>query len=176
MGGRIAIETGFLYPDRVGKLVLFSPALAWLRDRPWAPFLRLVRPELGLLQPTPRNLVEQLVRRVVPGAKDGWAAAGVDDFLRAFYEPRGRAAFYAAARNIYLDEPDGEQGFWKRLATLQAESLFAGGRQDNLVPIAFMRHVQEALPGATHLELDCGHVPQLEAPSQAHAAARKFLM
>ena len=176
MGGRIAIETGFQHPDRVGKLVLFSPALAWLRDRPWAPFLRLVRPELGLLQPTPRSLVEQLVRRVVPGAQDGWAAAGVDDFLRAFYEPRGRAAFYAAARNIYLDEPDGETGFWKRLATLQAESLFVWGQQDKLVPIAFMRHVQDALPGAAHLELDCGHVPQLEAPSQTHAAARKFLM
>ena len=89
MGGRIAIETGFQHPDRVGKLVLLSPALAWLRDRPWAPFLRLVRPELGLLQPTPRPLVEQIVRRLVPGAQDGWAAAGVDDFLRSYYEPRG---------------------------------------------------------------------------------------
>ena len=176
MGGRIAIETGFQYPDRVGKLVLLSPALAWLRDRPWAPFLRFVRPELGLLQPTPRALVEQLVRRMVPGAQEGWTAAGVDDFLRSFYEPRGRAAFYAAARNIYLDEPDGDNGFWKRLTTLQADSLFVWGHHDTLVPIAFMRHVQEALPRASHLELDCGHVPQLEAPSQTHAAARKFLM
>jgi pimeloyl-ACP methyl ester carboxylesterase len=175
MGGRIAIETGFQHPDRVNKLVLLSPALAWLRDRPWAPFLRFVRPELGLLQPTPRALVEQIVRRVVPGAQEGWAAAGVDDFLRSFFEPRGRAAFYAAARNIYLDEPDGDEGFWKRLATLQAESLFVWGRHDTLVPLAFMRHVQEALPGARHLELDCGHVPQLEAPSQTHRAARKFL-
>ncbi len=176
MGGRIAIETGFQHPDRVGKLVLLSPALAWLRDRPWAPFLRLVRPELGLLQPTPRPLVEQIVRRLVPGAQEGWTAAGVDDFLRAYYEPRGRAAFYAAARNIYLDEPGGDAGFWKRLTTLQAESLFVWGREDTLVPIAFMRHVQDALPGARHLELDCGHVPQLEAPSQTHRAARKFLV
>jgi pimeloyl-ACP methyl ester carboxylesterase len=176
MGGRIAIETGFRHPDRVGKLVLLSPALAWLRDRPWAPFLRWVRPELGLLQPAPRALVEQFVRRMVPGAQEGWTAAGVDDFLRSFYEPRGRAAFYAAARNIYLDEPDGETGFWKRLSTLECDSLFVWGHHDTLVPIAFMRHVREALPGARHLELDCGHVPQLEAPSQTHAAARKFLM
>jgi pimeloyl-ACP methyl ester carboxylesterase len=176
MGGRIAIETGFQHPDRVGKLVLLSPALAWLRDRPWAPFLRLVRPELGLLQPAPRALVEQIVRRLIPVAQEGWTAAGVDDFLRSFFEPRGRAAFYAAARNIYLDEPGGEAGFWKRLAALQAESLFVWGRQDTLVPIAFMRHVQEALPGARHLELDSGHVPQLEAPRETHRAARKFLM
>ena len=128
MGGRIALETGFQHPDRVGRLVLLSPALAWLRDRPWAPLLRLVRPEIGLVQPTPRPVVEQIVRRLVPGAHEGWAAAGVDDFLRAYLEPRGRAAFYAAARNIYLDEPAGDKGFWKRLSTLEAESLFVGAR------------------------------------------------
>ncbi len=176
MGGRIAIETAFQHHDRVDKLVLLSPALAWLRDRPWAPFLRLVRPELGLLQPAPRALVEQIVRRVVPGAQEGWTAAGVDDFLRSFLEPRGRAAFYAAARHIYLDEPAGDAGFWKRLSTLQCESLFVWGRRDTVVPIAFRRHVQEALPRARHLELDCGHVPQVEAPRETHRAARKFLM
>ena len=148
MGGRIAIETGFQHPDRVGKLVLLSPALAWLRDRPWAPFLRLVRPELGLLQPTPRALVEQLVRRLVPGAQDGWAAAGRGRLpallLRAARPGRllRRGAQHLPRRARRRD------GFWKRLTTLQAESLFVWGRQDTLVPIAFMRHVQEALPGA----------------------------
>jgi len=175
MGGRVAIEAGFTHPDRVDRLVLISPALAWLRDRRWAPLLRLVRPELGLLQPTPRPIVEEVVRRLVPGARDGWAAAGVDEFLRAYLEPRGRAAFYAAARNIYLDEPAGEKGFWKRLATLEADSLFVWGRRDSLVPIAFRRHVQDALPGARHLELDCGHVPQVERPGEVHRAVRRFL-
>ena len=44
-----------------------------------------------------------------------------------------------------------------------------------LVPIAFARHVAEALPAARHLELDCGHVPQVERPRQTHAAIRAFL-
>ena len=39
----------------------------------------------------------------------------------------------------------------------------SGAASDTLVPIAFMKHVEEALPAARHLELDCGHVPQLEA-------------
>jgi pimeloyl-ACP methyl ester carboxylesterase len=176
MGGRVAIETAFQFPDRTGRLVLLSPALAWLRDRRWAPLLRLVRPELGLLQPSPRPIVKQVVRRLIPDAREGWTAAGVDDFLRAYLEPRGRAAFYAAARNIYLDEPAGERGFWKRLSELEAESLFVWGRKDTLVPIAFMRHVEKALPAARHLELDCGHVPQVEMPGQVHRAARKFLL
>jgi pimeloyl-ACP methyl ester carboxylesterase len=52
--------------------------------------------------------------------------------------------------------------------------LFIWGRQDQLVPIGFMKHVERALPAARHLELDCGHVPQLEAPKQTHAAILRF--
>jgi pimeloyl-ACP methyl ester carboxylesterase len=175
MGGRVAIEAGLMDRDRVRGMVLLSPALAWLRDRRWAPVVRLLRPELGLVQMTPRPVVERVVRRLVPGGGTGWAAAGVDEFLRAYTTPRGRAAFYAAARNIYLDEPHGDDGFWKRLAGLSADALFVWGRRDTLVPIAFMKHVERALPSARHVELDCGHVPQLERPRETHAAMLDFL-
>ncbi len=173
MGGRVAIEAGFMDPTRVDGLALLSPAVAWLRDRRWSLFVKAMRPELGLLQVAPRPIVESVVRRIV-GAQGSWADAGVDEFLRAYLSPRGRAAFYAAARNIYLDEPHGENGFWTRLEELAPRSLFVWGRQDRLVPIAFMKHVEKALPAATHLELECGHVPQLEAPRETHAAIRRF--
>ena len=175
MGGRVALEMAMREPDRVDRVVLLSPALAWLRKRPWALPLRLVRPELGFLQPAPRPVVEGIVRRLVPGAHDGWSAAGVDEFLRSYYTPRGRAAFYAAARNIYLDAPLGDDGFWSRLGNLEPDSLFVWGRQDTLVPIGFRRHVEERLASATHLELDCGHVPQVEEPGRVHAEMRRFL-
>ena len=128
------------------------------------------------MQLAPRAPVKGLVRRLVPGGADGWSAAGVDEFLRSYLTARGRAAFYAAARQIYLEEPHGENGFWPRLRTLEPDSLFVWGRQDTLVPLAFARHVTDALPGARHVELDCGHVPQLEAPEQTHAAVRDFLL
>ncbi|HEY2005991.1 MAG TPA: alpha/beta fold hydrolase, partial [Solirubrobacteraceae bacterium] len=116
MGGRVALEIGLRYPERVNRIGLLAPSLAWLRDRPWAPFLRLVAPQLGVIQPAPRVLIEALVRRVVPGGREEWTAAGIDEFLRGYLTPRGRAAFYAAARNIYLEEPHGRDGFWTRLA------------------------------------------------------------
>ena len=175
MGGRVAIEAGLTDRDRVGALVLLSPALAWLRSRPWAPLIRALRPELGLIQPAPRPIVEAMVRRLVPAANGGWTAAGIDEFLRAYLTPSGRAAFYAAARNIYLDEPHGEDGFWTRLESLQCDSLFVWGRKDTLVPIGFMKHVERALPRARHAELPCGHVPQVERPRETHAAIREFL-
>jgi pimeloyl-ACP methyl ester carboxylesterase len=175
MGGRVAIEAGLIDRSRVRSLTLLSPALAWLRERRWAPVVRLLRPELGLLQVAPRSVTDRIVRRLVPGGHDGWAAAGVDEFLRSYLTPRGRAAFYAAARNIYLDEPHGDDGFWTRLGSLEADALFVWGRHDVLVPIAFMKHVERALPAARHVELDCGHVPQLERPRETHAAMLDFM-
>jgi pimeloyl-ACP methyl ester carboxylesterase len=175
LGGRVALEAGLRAPERVDRLVLLAPSMAWRRKRPWAPLLRMVRPELGAIQPTSRAAIERVVDRIVPGARDGWTAAGVDEFMRAYLTPRGRAAFYAAARQIYLEEPDGEDGFWPRLKTLDRPALFVWGQRDTLVPIGFARHVTDALPTAKHLELDCGHVPQLERPRETHEAAARFL-
>jgi pimeloyl-ACP methyl ester carboxylesterase len=174
MGGRVALELGLRYAGRVERLALLSPSLAWRRERPWAPLVRLLRPELGLLQITPRWLVEAIVHRTIPVAGSNWVQAGVDEFLRAYLTPRGRAAFYAAARQIYLEEPHGAKGFWTRLATLEPASLFIWGKRDTLVPIAFAAHVRQTLPSARHLELDCGHVPQLERPAETHAAIAEF--
>jgi pimeloyl-ACP methyl ester carboxylesterase len=174
MGGRVVLEAGLRTPERVGGLGLLAPSLAWLRDRPWAPLLRLVEPRLGLIQPAPRAAVEAIVRRVVPGADEEWTAAGIDEFLRSYLTPRGRAAFYASARNIYLEEPYGEDGLWTRLSGLQPPSLFVWGKKDKLVPIQFAQHVRDELPSAEHLVLDCGHVPQLERPKQTHEALLEF--
>jgi pimeloyl-ACP methyl ester carboxylesterase len=175
MGGRVALETGLRYPERVRRLVLLAPSLAWLRSRTWAGPLRLVPPQLGAIQPAPRAIVEAIVRNVVPDSGAEWTAAGIDEFLRSYLTPRGRAAFYAAARNIYLEEPHGRDGFWTRLPSLQPEALFVWGRRDPLVPIGFARHVRDALPHALHLELKGGHVPQLENPRQTHRAMTRFL-
>jgi pimeloyl-ACP methyl ester carboxylesterase len=174
LGGRVALEVALHAPERVGRLGLLAPSMAWRKERPWAKLLRLVRPELGAIQPAPRAVVEAIVDRVVPGGADGWAAAGVDEFMRSYLTRRGRAAFYAAARQIYLEEPEGEDGFWTRLQHLEPPALWVWGRRDTLVPLGFARHVTAALPTAEHLELDCGHVPQLERPRETHAALKRF--
>jgi 2-hydroxy-6-oxonona-2,4-dienedioate hydrolase len=172
MGGRVALELGMSHAERIDRLVLLAPSLAWLRERKWAGLLKLVPPQLGLVQPAPRAIVEPIVRQLIPGAEDGWSAAGVDEFLRSYFTPAGRAAFYAAARNIYLEDP---KEFWARLEGLQPPSLFVWGRHDPLVPLAFAKHVRRTVPAARHLELDCGHVPQLERPHITHDAMMRFL-
>lgn len=174
MGGRATLEFGFTRPRRTAGLVLMTPAMAWLRDRRWAPYLRWLRPELGLIQIAPRPAVEAVMRRLVPGADTSWGASAIDEFVRTYTTARGRAAFYAAARSIYLDEPHGDEGFWTRLRDLSPEALFIWGRHDGLAPIGFIRHVEQALPAARHIELDCGHLPQIERPRETHAAIADF--
>lgn len=175
LGGRVALEMGMRHADRVHSLTLMMPSMAWRRARPWAPYLRLVRPELAMLQPVPRAIVDPMVRRLVPGAHQGWGAVAVDEFLRGFLDRRGRVAFYKAARNIYLEEPHGPGGFWEQLPGIAAPALFVWGSRDQLVPATFARHVERAVPHARHLLLECGHVPQLERPAQLHSAIGEFL-
>lgn len=172
MGGRVALEVVMHAPERFRRIVLMTPSLAWLRERRWATWLRLLRPELGLIQPAPRVAVEAFVKRIVPEGNSRYAAAGIDEFLRAYLTPRGRAAFYAAARQIYLEDPD---RFWARLRGLSLPALFIWGTADGLVPAGFARHVREAVPDAEHVMLRSGHVPQIERPAELHAAISRFL-
>src|SRR5919106_5951797 len=115
MGGRIAIEVALQAPERVATLGLLAPALAFRRRRrALVPLVRLLRPELALI---PHALGASRVReqfwslfarpeRLDPAAAD----IAADEFLRAYRSRAGRVAFYAAARNIYLDEPHGAEG------------------------------------------------------------------
>lgn len=175
LGARAALELGLCHPERVGRLVLLAPSLAWLRERRFAALVRLLRPELALTRVIPRRVVERVVRRMIPGAESNWVQAGVDEFLRVYLTRRGCMAFYAAARQIYLEEPHGPKGLWTRLPRLEPEALFIWGKQDRLVPIEFASHVRRALPAAHHLELDCGHVPQLQRSAETHAMIADFL-
>jgi pimeloyl-ACP methyl ester carboxylesterase len=172
LGGRVTLELGLAHPDRTRKLALLACSLPWKRRPSWARYLPLLRPELGLIQPAPRALVEEIVRRSVPGGRSGWAAAGIDEFVRAYCTPRGRAAFYAAARHIVLER---SEEFWERLGALEREALFVWGRYDQVVPRSFAKHVREALPDAKHLVLGSGHVPQIERPAETEAALKRFL-
>jgi pimeloyl-ACP methyl ester carboxylesterase len=172
LGGRVTLELGLSHGDRARKLALLACSLPWKRRPPWARYLPLLRPELGLIQPAPRRLVEDIVRRSIPNGRSGWAAAGIDEFVRAYCTPRGRAAFYAAARHIVLER---SEEFWERLGALDREALFVWGRYDPIIPPAFAPHVRAALPAAQHAELDSGHVPQIERPAETEAVVKRFL-
>jgi pimeloyl-ACP methyl ester carboxylesterase len=174
MGGRVALELGLDHPGRVASLSLLAPALAFLRRRALVPLVKLVRPELAAI---PHPMRQARVRaqfwsmfarpeQLDPAVAD----IACDEFSRTYRSRSARIAFYAAARNIYLDAPHGERGLWTRLRELEVPSLFVWGDHDRLVPAGFARHVAKALPHARQVVLeDCGHVPQVELSSETNA-------
>ena len=174
MGGRVALEVAFAHPDRVGSLSLLCPAVAFRRKRELAPLVRLLRPELAAI-PHPMRAAQvrdtfwslfARPERLDPATADVVA----DEFCETYRTRSARVAFYAAARNIYLDAPHGEKGFWTRLGRLEPDAMFVWGDHDRLIPAGFARHVAEVLPGARQEILtDCGHVPQVELPELTNA-------
>jgi pimeloyl-ACP methyl ester carboxylesterase len=179
MGGRIAIEAALTAPERVDRIALFAPSLAFKRFRGFAPIVRLLFAELSAIpMVAPRALVLGALRGMFSRPArlhDAWYAAAADEFARVFATPRGRIAFFSAARQIYLEEAHGEAGFWERLPALSRPALFLWGDRDRLVPCRFAHHVTKALPQARSVVLeDCGHVPQFEHPARTHALVREF--
>ena len=121
--------------------------MAWLRDRPWKWLLQLPLPRLGLIQPTPRALVEPIVRRHRPGrqrrlgrGRRRRVPARLPHPSRALRLLRVRAQHLpgrAARRRRVLAPARGRS---------RRDAMFVWGRQDKLVPIAFRKHVERALP------------------------------
>ena len=80
LGGRVAIELGISHPRRVGRLVMLCPALAWRRERPLVPLMRLTRPEWGLV-PSPlarwwrRSCDGSSPVRSEAGRRPGWTSS-----------------------------------------------------------------------------------------------------
>jgi pimeloyl-ACP methyl ester carboxylesterase len=180
MGGRIAIELALREPERIGSLSLLAPAVAFRRRRELVPLVKLLRPELAAI---PHPMRAARVRetfwslfarpeRLDPSAAD----IAADEFCRTYRSSAARVAFFAAARNIYLDAPYGENGFWTRLQVLAPRTVFVWGDSDRLVPASFARHVSEVLPEVRQVVLpDCGHVPQVELPERTNALIREMI-
>jgi pimeloyl-ACP methyl ester carboxylesterase len=178
MGGRIAIEMGLTAPERISALGLLCPAVAWMR-RGFHPIVRLLRPEFGRLPHAfTRGMVSSQFWGVFhdPDCLD--PAVGeviIDEFRRIYASAGARYAFLASARNIYLEEPLGERGFYPRLSGLEPPALFVWGSHDPLIPPAFGRHVEKWLPTARQVTLpNCGHLPQVECPDETNELLLSF--
>jgi pimeloyl-ACP methyl ester carboxylesterase len=180
MGGRVAIETALRAPERVARLGLLAPSMAFRRFRQAVPLVRVLSPQLAAMPMlVPRMHVLRTIRMLFARPERihrCWYEAAVDEFQRVFSTARGRVAFFSAAREIYLEQPFGDAGFWNRVRGLTRPALFLWGRHDRMVPAKFARHVVDALPSAySHVLEDCGHIPQFERPAVTHGLIREFL-
>jgi|SRR5215472_18856453 len=62
------------------------------------------------------------------------------------------------------------------LGDIRVPTLVLGGADDQVVPPAYLRAVQEAIPGSSLVLIGgAGHVPVFEKPDEVAAAVRHFL-
>lgn len=178
MGGRVAMELALREPRMVGALACLCPVSAFYQ-RPFLWAARMARPEAGIFAARlPRAYLAEQLRRLFADPRrlhDDWYEAAIDDFLRTWRRPRARMAFLASLKNIYVEEPRGEAGFWARLEKLRVPALYIYGRQDVLITSRFGGRVAKALPQAkVEIWDDCGHAPQLEHPARTAKALLDF--
>ena len=177
LGGRVALEVGLREPERVASLSLLAPALAFRRKREFAPLVWLLRPELAAIpHPMRADRCASTSGACSPGPSAStrpWPTSSPTSSAAPTGRAPARIAFFAAARNIYLDAPDGEHGFWTRLRELEPPALFVWGDHDRLVPPASRDTSPRRCPEAPQVVLpDCGHVPQVELPERTNRHAR----
>lgn len=178
MGGRIAMEMALQRPQRVEGIVCLCPAAAF-SYRPAVQVVRLLRPELSVFASRlPRSQIVAGLKQLFAKPSrldDTWYDAAVDDFLSVWRSPRARIAFFRSLRNIYLDEPLGEAGLWKRLSQMEVPALYIYGKHDALITHRFAQKVRRVLPDAeVQVWSDCGHVPQIEFPDRTCRAMLGF--
>ena len=147
-------------------LVLMTPAMAWLRDRRWAPYLRLVRPELGLIQIAPRAVGR--ARRAADGPGSRLAVGRIGDRrVRARLRDRPRAGSVLCRRPEHLPgRAARRRRLLARLRELRPESLFIWGRHDRLVPTGFMQHVERGPAGGAPRRAELRPYPADRAPAR----------
>lgn len=162
MGGRVALETALLAPDRVRAVVPVAPFLPWLRHRLLLDVARLFDPRLASAIPFelgwPVLRVLSRALEVVPWLREDQMAQAGMRFVYYLSCPATRAGFLAAAREMALDPASGPESVWTRAKSLQVPMAFVWGERDQIVSLRFSRAVARELPQAEQLLLPCvGH-------------------
>jgi pimeloyl-ACP methyl ester carboxylesterase len=178
MGGLISLLTAVEQPDLVTGLVLVDPALplplgARVHPAVGKQIFLYGIPGLGEWMLTRRNARVPARQRV----SEVLARCCVDaqriptEMFESLVELEERlteqgdhaATHLAAARSIVrgLARPN---GFWRRVEAIDRPVLLLHGVHDRLIPIESARLAAQRFPRWTFVELEAGHIPQMETP------------
>jgi pimeloyl-ACP methyl ester carboxylesterase len=180
LGGGIAMQLAYQFPERCERLVLVSSGGLGREVNPLLRGLSLPGAEQLfplVCSPALRDAGHRLATwlgggmlRPAPALEEIWrsyAALADDDTRRAFFQtlravidPRGQSV--SAADRLYL-------------ASLMP-TLIVWGARDSLIPVAHAHAAHAAMPGS-RLEIfdDAGHFPHCEAPERFVAALVDFI-
>ena len=180
MGGQIAMVTSLLYPERVDKLVLVSPAgFEKFTDGEGAWMKRAMSPEF---------VHDTAIRSIDTNLKANFyqLPPEAEFMITERIQMRGAKDFdaycYAVSKNVaaMIDYP-----MWDKLTRVKHEALIFFGDKDNLIPNSALHGgstesiAQIGASQLPHNKLimvpDCGHFVQFEKPEVVNPAIVEFV-
>jgi pimeloyl-ACP methyl ester carboxylesterase len=179
LGGGIAMQFAYQYPERCERLVLVSsgglgPDVGLLLRLATLPgselFLALTAPAarsaLGCASDVGRRL------RITPAAD----AAFYGRAFAALAEPETRAAFLGTLRGVVSTRGQLVDARDRLYLAETMPTLIVWGERDAVIPVDHAHAAHEAMPGS-RLETfeDAGHVPQLDDPERFVACVEGFV-
>jgi len=164
-GGMMAADLAAIFPDKIGRLIVLDPIGLWRDDAP-IPLMKLV-------SSMPEQIPPQLFHDV--------GCEGARSLFTPSPDPeiniKGGAAFvWALGCTGKFFWPIADHGLGRRLHRVTAPTLVIWGKQDRLVPVVYAEEFSKRIAGARVAVIDnCGHIPQLEQPSETLALIKEFL-
>lgn len=176
MGGGIALQFAFLYPQQVEKLVLVNSLglgqeVSWglrLANLPWAD--KLYKPTRSSTALTLKQAVEE-------------QALITNEWIDRFYEllslpdaPEATIAQIRANIDWLGVRTEVYQPLIARLNSITAPTLVVWGKQDRILPVAHAQIAMQHLPNARLQIFDrCGHWSHLERAATFNHLVSEFL-
>jgi pimeloyl-ACP methyl ester carboxylesterase len=179
LGGGVAMQFAYLFPERCERLVLVSAGGLGKTVNPLlrAAALPISEPftaGIGLGARAAGAVLGPLGR--LAGLRPGPKAQEVSRSMRSLGDGPTRAAFHATLRAVV--GPDGQR-VWAgdRLYLAEAmPTLILWGDRDTIVPVGHARRAHAAMPGSRLVVLEgARHFPPLEQPHRVVEELRRFL-
>ena len=174
LGGRVTLELG----PRASRRARAGSRCSRARSRgsggrAWARYLTLLPPRA---RADPARAARRSSRGSCAARFPAAAAAGQPRGSTSSSAPTARrAAAPRSTRPRATSSSSAPRSSGSGSAPSSARRSSSGAATTGSCRCSFARHVREALPAAKHAELDCGHVPQIERPSETEAVLKRFL-
>jgi pimeloyl-ACP methyl ester carboxylesterase len=180
MGGMISVLAATADPTLVKRLVLVDPTLPGGVGGQVDPVVRAtffigMLPGIGefaLSRQLARVPVRQRIERVLslccadPSQVSPQMLNAAVTLEESRLGERGRVGAHLEATRSLLRVLARPRAYFRRLSAVRTPVLLLHGVQDRLVPVAAARAAAKRLPHWRYVELDAGHVPQLEQPQR----------
>ncbi|MBV9099665.1 MAG: alpha/beta fold hydrolase [Candidatus Dormibacteraeota bacterium] len=166
MGGYVAFEIWRLAAARIGAIAFCNTRAGADSDASRSD--RLAMAERVLSEGSPESIVEASVERLLgPRAR---REAHITDPVRGRIR-RCTPAGIAFAQRAMAARRDSTP----TLAAIGVPTLVVAGRDDAVIPAADVDSLAAGLPAAARVDLDCGHLSNLELPHEFNRTLAEFL-